>query len=88
MVQHFLALPQFRSKQEGLADPVQPTYNDTPFTFQHISWSFLPMNVVLELEEMDPDKMAAVKAAVLDRYEKNSITGKKVLPVYDKDTRR
>ena len=87
MVQHFLDLPQFKSRHEILANPIQPMYNNsTPFTFQHISWSFLTMYVPLEMEEMDPHKMAAVKAAVLDRYEKNSATGKKVLPVYDKDT--
>ena len=88
MADHFMALAEFRSRQEGLANPIQPMYNGSPFTFQHISWSFLTQYVMQEMEEMDKDKMAAVKAAVLDRYQPNSQTGKKILPVYDKDTKR
>ena len=88
MANHFLGFAEFRSRQEGLANPVQPMHNGAPFTFQHISWGFLTQYVMLELKEMDKDKMAAVKAAVLDRYQPNSQTGKKILPVYDKDTKR
>ncbi|KAI5922188.1 hypothetical protein F4810DRAFT_674900 [Camillea tinctor] len=65
----------------NLSDPNQPrTGNGRPFTFQHISWTFLPGYVRAEIQEMDPDKMAVVKAAVLDLYEANSRTGRKVLP--------
>ncbi|KAI0592762.1 hypothetical protein F4775DRAFT_467108 [Biscogniauxia sp. FL1348] len=69
------------SPMVDLSDPNQPRMsNGRPFTFQHISWSFLPGYVRAELREMDPDKMAVIKAAVLDLYETNSKTGRKVLP--------
>ncbi|KAI1075442.1 hypothetical protein F5B20DRAFT_559731 [Whalleya microplaca] len=64
-----------------LSDPNQPKLeNGRPVTFQHISWSFLSSYIIQEVKEMDPTKLAVVKAAVLDLYEPNSKTGKKVFP--------
>lgn len=50
----------------------QPTKDGTPYTFQHIAWSDLVDKIRHEVKEMDPAKMAAVKAAVLDCYTTNS----------------
>ncbi|RYP03862.1 hypothetical protein DL764_004841 [Monosporascus ibericus] len=86
MAKHFISCDKV--KAEGLSDPNQPKQYGRPFTFQHISWSFLEMYIPSEMQEMDPGKMAAVKAAVLDRYEPNSKTGRKILPAYDPGTER
>ncbi|KAH8892908.1 hypothetical protein GQ53DRAFT_745891 [Thozetella sp. PMI_491] len=64
-----------------LSNSNQPMHQGTPFTFQHISWSFLAHYIKQEVQELDATKMAAIKACVLDRYEANSKTGKKNLPV-------
>ncbi|KAI1212156.1 uncharacterized protein F4807DRAFT_360915 [Annulohypoxylon truncatum] len=72
-----------------LSDPNQPKMkNGRPFTFQNVSWSFLRFYIELEMKEMDPTKLAIVKAAVLDLYESNSKTGKKNIPVYPRGTKR
>ncbi|XDG01060.1 hypothetical protein ABKA04_000675 [Annulohypoxylon sp. FPYF3050] len=72
-----------------LSDPNQPKMkNGRPFTFQNVSWSFLRTHVELEMKEMDPTKLATVKAAVFDLYETNSKTGRKKLPVYPRGTKR
>lgn len=89
MARHFAALESKTKPDDGgLLDPDQPRHNGKPFTFQHISWSFLTRYILSEMSEMDPGKTAAVKAAVLDRYESNSIKGRKVLPAYDRGTKR
>ncbi|KAI1485508.1 hypothetical protein F5X96DRAFT_659640 [Biscogniauxia mediterranea] len=81
MARHLKDVEKGSSPMVDLSDPNQPRMaNGRPFTFQHISWSFLPWYVRAELREMDPGKMAVVKAAVLDLYEANSKTGRKVLP--------
>ncbi len=75
------------SGQDDLSNP-QPMQPGKSFTFQHISWSFLQRYMMSEMEEMDPTKMAAVRAAVIELYESNSKTGRKVLPTYDRGTKR
>ncbi|KAI1376877.1 hypothetical protein F4677DRAFT_445196 [Hypoxylon crocopeplum] len=62
--------------------------NGRPFTFQHISWSLLRSYIETEIKEMDPTKLAVVKAAVLDLYGTNSKTGRKILPMCANGTKR
>ncbi|XXG96418.1 hypothetical protein Hte_002700 [Hypoxylon texense] len=72
-----------------LSDPDQPRKrNGQPFTFQHISWTFLRWYIEREIKEMDPTKLAVVKAAVLDIYGTNSKKSGKSLPVYAPGTKR
>ncbi|KAI0902004.1 hypothetical protein F4806DRAFT_22228 [Annulohypoxylon nitens] len=82
-------LNSFPDASVDLSDPNQPKMkNGRPFTFQNVSWSFLRTYIELEMKEMDPTKLATVKAAVLDLYETNSKTGRKKLPVYPRGTKR
>ncbi|KAI4865252.1 hypothetical protein F4820DRAFT_302390 [Hypoxylon rubiginosum] len=72
-----------------LSNADQPRKNNgRPFTFQHISWTFLRGDIEREVKEMDPTKLAVVKAAVLDVYGTNSKKSGKVLPVYAPGTKR
>ncbi|OTA97717.1 hypothetical protein M434DRAFT_391649 [Hypoxylon sp. CO27-5] len=71
-----------------LSNPNQPkTKRGTPFTFQHVPMDFLRRYIPVELKEMDPTKIATVKAAVLDLYGTNS-KGKKNIPVHPPGTKR
>ncbi|KAI1767035.1 hypothetical protein GGR53DRAFT_518649 [Hypoxylon sp. FL1150] len=53
-----------------------------------ICWSFLHGDIELEVKEMDPTNLAAVKAAVLDLYPTNSKNDVKNIPVYESGTKR
>ncbi|KAI2465930.1 hypothetical protein F4781DRAFT_407547 [Annulohypoxylon bovei var. microspora] len=78
-----------RNSSIDLSNPNQPRMkNGRPFTFQNVSWSFLQGYIEYEMKEMDPTKLAVIKAAVLDLYETNSKTGRKNLPVYPRGTKR
>ncbi|KAI1413643.1 hypothetical protein F5Y13DRAFT_27301 [Hypoxylon sp. FL1857] len=70
------------------SNPNQPMMKrGIPFTFQHVPMDSIRRYMRLEIKEMDPTKMAIVKAAVLDLYGTNS-KGKKKVPVYPPGTRR
>ncbi|KAH9987545.1 hypothetical protein F4779DRAFT_611325 [Xylariaceae sp. FL0662B] len=84
---------RFAQHSEGrgldLSNPNQPRMkNGRPVTFQHIAWYDLSGYIIQEMREMDPTKLAVVKAAVVDLYETNSKTGKKILPSYSGEARR
>ena len=66
--------------QWEICDPDNPIKNGRPFTFQHIAWDRLKWLIEDVLEEMDPDKKAAVRAGVIGMYGSNSKAGKKKLP--------
>ena len=67
-------------KQWDVSDIANPMKAGKPFTFQHIAWCNLKHIIRTQVEYMDPEKVATVKAAVFDMYETNSKTGKKRLP--------
>lgn len=72
-----------------LSDPNEPRLkNGRPFTFQNIPWPFLRRYIEAVMRKMDPDKRRDVKAAVLNLYEVNSKTGKKVLPAHSPGLKR
>ncbi|EME46112.1 hypothetical protein DOTSEDRAFT_70196 [Dothistroma septosporum NZE10] len=67
----------------GLWNPTKlhnPKKDSVQFTFQHIAWARLPHLIDSAVEDMDPNKRAAVKAGVLDVCKGNSKTGHKALP--------
>ncbi|KAI6091760.1 hypothetical protein F4821DRAFT_172669 [Hypoxylon rubiginosum] len=85
MVQHME-----RSKQPSDVSNVEEPMrkNGRSFTFQDISWSYLLGFIEWEVKQMDPTKLAVVKAAVLDLYPTNSKKDVKNIPVYSPRTMR
>lgn len=71
-------------KPWDLSDLANPTKDGGPFTFQHIAWDRLSHLIDTEVQDMDREKQAAVKAGVLDMYKGNSKTGYKALPAASK----
>ena len=63
-----------------MSDPNNPVKDGRPFTFQHIPWGRLPFFVDQVLDEIDPEKKAAVHAGVFDMYSTNSKRPKKLPP--------
>lgn len=65
-----------RSSRSGIKrvgpDDFRHEKDDTPFTFEHISWSFLSSMIDHRLEQMDPEKRAVVRAGVINAYPGNS----------------
>ncbi|KAI0180796.1 hypothetical protein GGR52DRAFT_5582 [Hypoxylon sp. FL1284] len=68
------------SSSMDMSHPSQPRKKSgQPFTFQHISWTFLRGYIEREIKDMDPTKLAIIKAAVLDLYGTNSKSGEKMI---------
>ena len=63
-----------------ISDIANPVKLGKPFTAQHIAWWFLKSAIKQQVEYMDSEKAAAVRAGVFDMYETNSKIGKKKLP--------
>ncbi|KAI0840417.1 hypothetical protein F5Y06DRAFT_239915 [Hypoxylon sp. FL0890] len=71
-----------------LSNPSQPKVKrGIPFTFQHVSMETIRLYMQTEMKDIDPAKMAVIKAAVLDLYGTNS-KGRKKIPVYPPGTKR
>lgn len=87
--QHLKSVDRSGTMRMDLSDPDQPTHQGTPFTFQHVCWGDLVRFISSEVKEMDPSKMAAVKAAVLDCYSSSNkaIPGKTLPPCPPGETR-